>query len=151
MEVIKQKENPFTKMVEDLNYNNHGYPLIILTKGADIKGGEIRFVCTYSIYYDINNNYFGFCSSLADAVECSGATLKTRKISTYDSGNVKYFYTPINGKLAKIIKKFADKYIGIDGYSDTEELKKRLIQDIDEGADGIILNNMFFIDVEGLA
>lgn len=146
MQTINQCENPFVKMVHTLTTD--GDPLIILTKGADIKGGEIRFVCNYSIYNDMDNNVFNLCDEVAVAIKEQSSSLKARKIASYDSGRTKYSYSPLNGKLTKLIKKVVESFEGLEDYTNTSSLKASFLADIKDGADGIIINNLLIDDIE---
>lgn len=139
MKKIEQGQNPIKMCVQEI-LDDHRVPLMILTKGADIKGGAIRFFNTYSVYFDENNEIYADSCNLAEDLVRSGATIKNRNIpGLEDKTSAKFFYTPLNGKLKKVI----EKYIAIKNKSDYHY---QILADLKEGADGIIINNCCYDD-----
>lgn len=139
MKKIEKGQNPIKMCVQEI-LNDHRVPLMILTKGADIKGGAIRFFNTYSVYFDENNEIYADACNLAEDLVRSGATIKNRNIpGLEDKTSAKFFYTPLNGKLKKVI----EKYIAIKNKSDYHY---QILADLKEGADGIIINNCCYDD-----
>ena len=140
MKKIEKGQNPIKMCIQEI-LNDHRVPLMILTKGADIKGGAIRFFNTYSVYFDDNNEIYADCCNLAEDLVKSGATIKNRSIpGLEDKTSAKFFYSPLNGKLKKVIEKYIGEITEKDDYHD------QILADLKEGADGIIINNCCYGD-----
>ena len=74
MKKIERGQNPIKMCVQKI-FNDHRVPLIILTKGADIKGGAIRFFNTYSVYFDDNTVIYADSCNLSEDLVRNGATI----------------------------------------------------------------------------
>ena len=133
----KQGENPFKTFVDELNlaFSN---PMLIMTSGADIKNGAVRFLNSFHSYFEIGNTeddaYLATIAiGILECLEENTSAIKKRDVAGYTKKPYKFLYCPLNGKLKKLMLNHLEEY-------GTSEDAIAIKYDIEEGADGIIFN-----------
>lgn len=131
MKKIPSGYHPITVLVDEFKESKTD-PVFIITQGADIKGGVIRFVNTYNLYCEDPYEKNTMHNILADIVYIVEKNAPVKKRTINDISQSFCNYAPINKRCRKLIQGYLnERWPSID-------VRGILNDFINENADGIL-------------